>query len=56
MRAWNEATRFTARSAAQTATIQRLVMADAIDAILAAGQRNAEEGRLVTFDGLFDRS
>ena len=55
MRAWNEASRLTPRPASQTATVQRLVMGDALDAILAAGQRNAEEGRLVTYDGLSDR-
>ena len=30
-------------------------MGDHLDAILASGPRNAEEGRLVTMDGLFDR-
>src|SRR5215208_1804054 len=36
MRGWNEATTSTPRSAARTATIQRLVMGEALDAILAA--------------------
>jgi SAM-dependent methyltransferase len=55
MRAWSAATPAAARAASSVPTIQRLVMGDALDAILAAGQRNAEEGRLVTMDGLFDR-
>jgi len=30
-------------------------MGDDLDAILAAGQRNADEGRMVSFEGVFDR-
>ena len=55
MRAWNEQTTSTARSAVQTATIQRLVMGDAIDAIMTANRRNVDEGRQVSMEGVFDR-
>jgi len=36
-------------------SIQRLVMGDAIDEIIAAGQRNRAEGRLVSVQAVFDR-
>lgn len=55
MRAWNEASSAPGRAPASTPTIQALVMGDRRDAILAAGQRNTDEGRLVMRDGVFDR-
>jgi SAM-dependent methyltransferase len=55
MRAWNQGPTPTTMAVPSGPTIQRLVMGDGLSTILAAGQRNAEEGRLVTFDGLFDR-
>ena len=36
-------------------SIQRLVMGDAIDAIIAAGQRNRAEGRIVSIQAVFER-
>lgn len=55
MRAWNEATPSASRPSSSVPTIQRLVMGDHLDAIMATGPRNTDEGRLVTYDGLFDR-
>jgi SAM-dependent methyltransferase len=36
--------------------IQRIVMGDALDAIIAAGHRNREEGRLVLVQAVFERT
>ncbi|HET7296881.1 MAG TPA: methyltransferase domain-containing protein [Gemmatimonadales bacterium] len=36
-------------------SIQRLIMGDALDAIVAAGQRNRAEGRIVMIQAVFDR-
>jgi ubiquinone/menaquinone biosynthesis C-methylase UbiE len=36
-------------------SIQRLVMGDAIDAIIAAGHRNRSEGRIVSIQAVFER-
>jgi SAM-dependent methyltransferase len=36
-------------------SIQRLIMGDALDAIVAAGQRNRTEGRIVMIQAVFDR-
>jgi hypothetical protein len=57
-RAWNDTTTGAPRprsAAAPVPTIQRLVKGDALDAILSAGQRNLDEGRMVSVDGIFDR-
>jgi SAM-dependent methyltransferase len=51
---WNAAPPGMSRASAGP-SVQRLVMGDGLDAILAAGQRNAAENRLVSMDGLFDR-
>jgi SAM-dependent methyltransferase len=55
--AWNDATPGPGRQTAGSSipTIQRLVMGDGLDAILAAGERNARERRLVSFEGVFER-
>jgi len=70
MRALIERTGFTARTwddvTAETAgpstgaaipphSIQRLVMGEALDAIIRAGQRNREEGRIVLIQALWER-
>jgi len=55
MRVWNTQSSAASRAVAQTATIYRLVMGDGLDAILAAGQGNGEEGRMVSMEGVFDR-
>jgi SAM-dependent methyltransferase len=55
MRAWNEQAPGMASAGPSGPTIQRLVMGDNLDAIMASGERNAAEGRLVSMDGLFDR-
>jgi hypothetical protein len=52
--AWNAAPPGMSRASAGP-SVQRLVMGDGLDAILAAGERNAAENRLVSMDGLFDR-
>jgi SAM-dependent methyltransferase len=55
-RAWSEPRPGTSRPATSTsATIQRLVMGDRLPAIVAAGDRNNDEGRMVSVDGVFDR-
>jgi hypothetical protein len=54
MRAWNEAPPGVPMTAPTGPTIQRLVMGDSLDAILAAGKRTNEEHRQVSFDGVFD--
>jgi SAM-dependent methyltransferase len=55
-RAWNDATPPPRQTTAGPAgpTIQRLVMGAHLDAILAAGQRNSAERRLVSFEGVFE--
>ena len=47
--------RGSARYASSAPTIQRLVMGDALAAISAASDRNNEENRMVSVDGVFDR-
>jgi hypothetical protein len=57
MRAWNQTpSAIRPTSGPAIPIIPKLVMGDRLDAILAAGQRNSEEGRLVSMDGLFDRA
>jgi MPBQ/MSBQ methyltransferase len=58
-RAWEDVTAETAGPATGAAvpahSIQRLVMGDALDAIIAAGHRNRAEGRIVSIQGVFER-
>lgn len=58
-RAWEDMTAETAGPTSGAAvpphSIQRLVMGDAIDAIIAAGQRNRAEGRIVSIQAVFER-
>jgi predicted methyltransferase len=58
-RAWEDMTADTAGPSSGAAvpphSIQRLVMGDAIDAIIAAGQRNRAEGRIVSIQAVFER-
>ncbi len=58
-RAWDDVTAETAGPSTGAAipphSIQRLVMGDAIDAIIAAGHRNREERRLVSVQAVFER-
>jgi len=58
-RAWEDMTAETAGPASGAAvpahSIQRLVMGDAIDAIIAAGHRNRAEGRVVSIQAVFER-
>lgn len=58
-RAWEDMTAETAGPASGAAvpahSIQRLVMGDAIDAIIAAGHRNRAEGRVVSIRAVFER-
>lgn len=58
-RAWEDVTAETVGPATGTAvpahSIQRLVMGDAIDAIIAAGHRNRAEGRVVSIQAVFER-
>jgi SAM-dependent methyltransferase len=54
-RAWNDDSLLIGRAVTSMPTIPRLVMGDALDAIMAAGQRNTDERRIVVVDGLFDR-
>lgn len=58
-RVWNDITTETTPTAAAASvpshTIQRLVMGDALDAIHRAGQRNADERRLVLVQAVLDR-
>ncbi len=58
-REWDDVTAETAGPATGASvpahSIQRLVMGDAIDAIIRAGHRNREEGRLVLVQAVFDR-
>jgi SAM-dependent methyltransferase len=59
VRAWSAPRPATSRAAPGAtpppATIQRLVMGDRLEAIMAAGDRNSDEGRMVSVDGVFDR-
>ena len=59
MRVWDDVTAETAGPTTGAAvpphSIQRLVMGDAIDEIIRAGQRNRAEGRLVSVQAVFDR-
>jgi len=58
-RAWEDVTAETVGPATGAAvpahSIQRLVMGDAIDAIIAAGHRNRAEGRVVSIQAVFER-
>jgi SAM-dependent methyltransferase len=58
-RAWEDMTTETVGPASGAAvpphSIQRLVMGDAIDAIIAAGHRNRAEGRVVSIQAVFER-
>jgi hypothetical protein len=58
-RVWEDMTDETAGPSSGAAvpphSIQRLVMGDAIDAIIAAGQRNRAEGRIVSIQAVFER-
>jgi SAM-dependent methyltransferase len=58
-RAWEDMTGETAGPATgaevPTHSIQRLVMGDALDAIIAAGHRNRSEGRVVSIQAVFER-
>jgi SAM-dependent methyltransferase len=58
-RAWEDMTAETAGPASGAAvpahSIQRLVMGDAIDAIIAAGHRNRAEGRVVSIQAVFEK-
>ncbi|HET8533044.1 MAG TPA: methyltransferase domain-containing protein [Methylomirabilota bacterium] len=58
-RAWEDVTAETVGPATGAAvpahSIQRLVMGDAIDAIIAAGHRNRAEGRVVSIQAIFER-
>lgn len=54
-RAWNEAPRAPIKPSTSFATVQTLVMGDRLPAIMAAGDRNNDEGRMVSVDGVFDR-
>jgi SAM-dependent methyltransferase len=58
-RAWEDVTAETAGPATGAAvpahSIQRLVMGDALDAIVAAGHRNRAEGRIVSIQAVFER-
>ena len=58
-RAWEDMTGETTGPATGAAvpahSIQRLVMGDAIDAIIAAGHRNRSEGRVVSIQAVFER-
>jgi SAM-dependent methyltransferase len=58
VRAWEDVTRETAPSAGLTVpahSIQRLVMGAALEAILEAGHRNREEGRIVSVQAVLER-
>ncbi len=58
-RAWEDMTGETAGPATGAEvpahSIQRLVMGDALDAIIAAGHRNRSEGRVVSIQAVFER-
>ena len=58
-RAWEDMTAETVGPASGAAvpahSIQRLVMGDAIDAIIAAGHRNRAEGRVVSIQAVFEK-
>jgi ubiquinone/menaquinone biosynthesis C-methylase UbiE len=58
-RVWEDMTDETAGPSSGAAvpphSIQRLVMGDAIDAIIAAGQRNRAEGHIVSIQAVFER-
>ena len=58
-RAWEDMTGETAGpttgAAVPAHSIQRLVMGDALDAIIAAGHRNRSEGRVVSIQAVFER-
>lgn len=57
-RAWDDVTAETAGSAGAAPpphAAQRLIMGEALPAIVEAGQRNREEGRLVMVQAVFDR-
>jgi SAM-dependent methyltransferase len=57
MRAWQDITAEVAGPSgpAPAHSVQRIVMGDALPAIVAAGQRNREEGRIVTIQAVFER-
>jgi SAM-dependent methyltransferase len=58
VRAWEDVTRELAASAGTTVpahSVQRLVMGDALEAILQAGHRNREEGRIVSIQAVLER-
>jgi hypothetical protein len=59
LRAWDDVTTETAGPGAAADvpahSIQRIVMGEALDAILRAGQRNRDEGRLVSIQAVFER-
>jgi SAM-dependent methyltransferase len=59
VRRWEDVTRETAGVSAGTAgaapSIQRIIMGEALEAILAAGHRNREEGRVVSIQAALER-
>jgi SAM-dependent methyltransferase len=58
VRTWEDVTRETTPNAGAPVlahSIQRLVMGDALEAILQAGHRNREEGRIVSIQAVFER-
>ena len=58
-RAWDDVTAETAGpldpAAIPAHSAQRLIMGDRLDAIITAGHRNRDEGRLVSVQAVFDR-
>jgi hypothetical protein len=59
VRAWEDVTSEMAGASAGAAvpahSIQRLIMGDALEAILDAGRRNREEGRIVSIQAVLER-
>jgi SAM-dependent methyltransferase len=58
VRAWDDVTQETAPTAGVAVpaqSIQRIVMGDALEAILEAGHRNREEGRIVSIQAVLER-
>jgi SAM-dependent methyltransferase len=57
LRAWDDVTTETGTTggAMPPHSIQRIVMGDALDAITRAGERNRDEGRLLTIQAVFER-
>jgi hypothetical protein len=59
-RAWEDVTEETAAPASAASipahSAQRLIMGDALDAIIAANHRNRAEGRMVSVQAVFERA